>query len=465
MNQILSSIAQTVCPTATAGSFGKARRMPSAARSFFQRRRRPATALTSVLGGAALSALALGSLVGGALAPAAHGQELMRDSLAGADVAEARRPSMEEQNYNLRVGPVRFLASAYAGAEYSDNIGYSENNRISDVLIRFGVNLEAIWNITRLNTLDVNIGIGYLRYVDHPNATNTNILIAPGSQVAFDIYIANTYRINIHDRFDLRQDPIDNPTLSNVTDFARFTNTAGLTLIADYNGVVVTAGYDHFNYLSLNSTFDYLDRSAEQFFGSVVFNIAPRTFLGVEGTAAITNYDRNFNNDSVGGTVGLFLDWTMNPNLRLIARGGYQVANFDTGGQFGDTSDLNSFYANLTIENRLNAYLTQTLSGGRENDLGLTSNYIEVNYVRWNAAWRILRDVSFGTGAFYEHDKESGGPVNETLDRYGFDISLGYSFNQHISALLHYAYVNKDSNQEFRSYYQNRAGIDVNYRF
>ena len=407
----------------------------------------------------------------------------MRDSLAGADVAEARRPSIEEQNYNLKVGPVRFLASAYAGAEFNDNINYSEVNRTSDVLVRFGVNLEAIWNITRLNTLDVTIGVGYLRYIDNPNATDTNVVIAPGSQVAFDLYIANTYRLNFHDRFDLRQDPIDNPTLSNVTDFARFTNTAGVTLVADYNKLVITAGYDHFNYLSLNDTYDFLDRSAEQFFGSIVFNVAPRMYLGVEGTVAVTDYDRNFNNDSVGGTAGLFFDMTVNPNLRFIARGGYQWANFDSpsgpvgltfvpggaafnfNGASGDTSDLNSFYANLTIENRLNAYLTQTLSVGRENALGLTSNFVEINYVRWNAQWRVLNNVSVGTGAFYEHDSESGGIIDETLDRYGFDVSLGYDFNRRFSALFHYAYVNKDSDRAFRSYYQNRVGVDVNYRF
>lgn len=428
-------------------------------------------------------ALALGwAICGGAVSPAGA-QELMRDSLAGADVAEARRTSVEEQNYNLKIGPVRFLASAYAGIEYNDNINYSEVNRIDDALVRFGINVEAIWNITRLNTLDVTLGVGFLRYINHPNATNTNVVIAPGSQVAFDIFIQNTYRLNIHDRFDLRQDPIDNPTLSGVSDFSRFTNTAGITLVADFNKVVVTAGYDHFNYLSLNDDYDYLDRSAEQFFGSVVFNIAPRTYLGIEGTAAITDYDRNFNNDSVGGTVGLFFDMTINPNLRFIARGGWQFANFDSAtgapgrvvvpggviynfnGTNGDNSDLNSFYANLTIENRLNAYVTQTLSLGRENALGLTSNYVEINYIRWNAQWRVLNNFSLGTGAFYEHDSESGGVVDETLDRYGFDLSLGYDITQHLSALFHYAYVNKDSDRAFRSYYQNRVGVDLNYRF
>ena len=416
---------------------------------------------------AAASAALFGAaaLAGTGVPTAARGQELMRDSLAGVDVAEARRPSLEEQNYNLKVGPVRFLFSANAGLEYIDNINYSQVNRTSDVLVRVGFNADAIWNVTNLNTLSLDLGVAFVRYLEHPRAAGTNVVIAPGSQVAFDVFVADIFRLNFHDRFDIRQDPVDNPTLSNVTDFGRFTNTLGVTAIADLNALVLTLGYDHFNYLSLNGRFDYLNRSAEQVFGSAVYALAPRTFVGVEGTFAYTSYDRNFQNDSVGGTIGGYFDITFNPYLRLITRAGYQVASFQTSGRFGDNSDLSGWYGNLTLQNRVNAYLVQSLSAGRENDLGLTSNYIKVSYVRWNAAWNFLRNFSLGTDLFYEHDEESGGLINETLDRYGGGFTLGYQFNFHLSAALHYAYVDKSSDRAFRDYYQNRVGVDVNYRF
>ena len=40
-------------------------------------------------------------------------------------------------DYNLRVGPIRFLAEATGGFEYIDNINYSEHNRQSDEIVRF----------------------------------------------------------------------------------------------------------------------------------------------------------------------------------------------------------------------------------------------------------------------------------------------------------------------------------------
>ncbi len=417
----------------------------------------------------------------------------MRESLAGEDVADTTRiSSVEEQNFNLRVGPIRFLLSATAGFEYIDNISYSQINRESDVVARLALDIRSIWNITRLNTINLDLGIGFVRYIDHPDATNDDFFITPGSQLSFDIYAADIFRINVHDAFQLLQDPVDQPSLSGVTDFARFTNTAGVTLVTDLNTLVLTAGYDHYNYLSLNSNFDYLNRTAEQFLGSAVYQLMPRTFLGVEGTYAITNYDKGVQNDSTGGTIGLYFDITPTPYLRFIARGGYQEAHFsgngtsfdygsDTGiffdngavattpqlgnGAYKDKSDLDTFYGSLTVNHRINAYLSENLSGGRETDLGLTSNYLEVNYVRYNIAWRALSNVTLGGDLFYENDQESGGPYDQHIQRLGGDITVGYQFNLHLSATAHYAYIKKDSSVYLLQYFQNRAGVDVTYQF
>jgi hypothetical protein len=419
-------------------------------------------------------------------------QELMRESLAGADVADTTRASsIEEQNYNLRLGPIRFLLSATAGFEYIDNISYSQVDRESDVVARLALDIRAIWNITRLNTLNLDLGIGFVRYIDHPDATSNDLFITPGSQLAFDVYVADIFRINIHDSFQLLQDPVDQPSLSNVTNFARFTNTAGVTVVGDLNTLVLTAGYDHFNYWALNSDYNYLNRNAEQFLASAVYQIMPRTFLGVEGTYAITDYEQGVQNDSTGGTIGLYFDITPTPYLRFILRGGYQGATFDgngtsfniggnnaayldtviptqpilANGGYKDQSDLNSFYWNFTVNHRINAYLSENLAAGRENDLGLTSNYLEVNYVRYNAAWRALSNVTVGGDLFYENDQESGGPYDQHLERYGGDATLGYQFNLQLSATAHYAYIKKDSDVDLLSYYQNRVGVDVTYQF
>ena len=441
--------------------------------------------------------LAVGCLLGG---PQISAQELMRDSMANPDSAAnvgSTVASNDRTDYNLRIGPVRFLADVSAGIEYIDNINYSDRNRISDEVGRIALNIRTSYDLTRLNTISLNLGIGFVRYFEHPDATSNDLFITPGSQVAFDLYVADTYRFNFHDSFAVLQDPVDNAALSGVTDFGRFINTAGVTGVADYNTVIVTAGYDHTNYVSLNDTYDYLDRNADSVLGSVSVKVAPRTFVGVEATGAYTNYDDTNliqQNDSIGGTAGAFIDITPTPYLRVVARGGYAYTSFDSGGTFSsgrlangelisiigedgineggvvgtrltDKDTLSDFYWSLSVSNRINAYLTNSLSAGREHDFGLTSNYITVNYVRYNIAWRALNNLTLGADAFYENDQESGGLFDEHLQRYGGDITLTYQINLHLSATGHYYGIAKDSDVNGRDYYQNRVGLDVDYRF
>ena len=134
-------------------------------------------------------------------------------------------------------------------------------------------------------------------------------------------------------------------------------------------------------------------------------------------------------------------------------------------GTFGERYSFSRFYYSVTLNNRINAYLTHSLSFGREADLGLISNYVKVDYIRYNIAWRALGNVTLAGDVFYDHDVESGGPYDERINRYGGDISLGYQFNRHLSVAGHYAYIQKDSDAYLRDYYQNRVGLDFDYHF
>src|SRR4029077_20887220 len=85
-------------------------------------------------------------------------QDAVRPSLAGEAASEARRQDIDRIPYNLLLGPVRFRFSATMGVEYNDNINLAEVNEQSDFILRPQVNLDAIWPITQLNTLRLDIG-------------------------------------------------------------------------------------------------------------------------------------------------------------------------------------------------------------------------------------------------------------------------------------------------------------------
>src|SRR4051812_4420382 len=203
---------------------------------------------------------------------------------------------------------MKFRFSATLGVEYNDNINLAEDGSYlfpsvptpilitteaqGSIILRPQVNINALWPITALNTFKIDLGIGYSFYLDHSSYNTNAVLVSPGSQLAFDIFVGD-FRINLHDRFSLQQDPISEAQLSNVADYGRFENLAGISVLWDLNQAVVTVGYDHYNFIAMNSDFDYLDRNADILSGSIGFTPSSTMTIGAEGSVTNTYYDMN----------------------------------------------------------------------------------------------------------------------------------------------------------------------------
>jgi len=423
-------------------------------------------------------------------------QDAIRPSLAGEAAAEARRQSIDNIPYNLQLGPTKLRFSATMGFEYNDNINLSEDAsaylpsiagpvlvttmKQSDFILRPQFNLNLLWPITQLNTFKLDLGVGYAFYLDHSSYNTNSLLLSPGSQLAFDIFVGD-FRINLHNRFSLEQDPVAEASLSNVADYGRFQNTIGLSVLWDLNAAVATIGYDHYNFIATTDEFDYLDRSAEMVNGSIAFTPSSTMSVGLEGAFVVTSYDQDVLNDATNYSAGVFLETQITNYLKLRVAGGYQNINFDNTGLVNDPNNVSDYYANVLLSHRVNPVLTHSLSAGHENQLGVNSNYIRLNYVRHTANWNILYHTLLSTELFYEDANDSGGTgplvapapgvllfnpfVAEHIHRYGGALTLGYQLTHHVTLGLRYQYTQKDSDQPLRDYRQNRVSFDGTYSF
>jgi len=403
-------------------------------------------------------------------ASALFAQDAIRPSLAGEAAAEARRQDVDRIPYNLLLGPIRFRVSATVGVEYNSNINYAEVNEQDDVIIMPNVTIDAIWPMTQLNTLRLDLGIGYRFYLDHSENNTNAILLAPNSQIAFDIFVGD-FRINIHDRMSLQQDPIAQGALSNVADYGRFENTAGISVLWDLNQALVSFGYDHYNFVSITDQFDYLNRNSEIVFASIDFLLSPTIGIGPEANAVWTNYDKMVLNDNEDYSVGGFIEAQITSNLRVRAAGGYQWIDFDRdfvdffGFMARDRGELSDYYVNGLIGHRINSAIRQTLAAGHEAQLGVNSNYISLNYVRHTLTLNVIRGTLLSTEFFFEDADESGGFIDEEFQRWGAAVALGYQLTPHITLGLRYQFTQKDSDVPLRDYDQHRVSLDGTYSF
>ena len=273
--------------------------------------------------------------------------------------------------------------------------------------------------------------------------------------------------------------------MSGVRDYGRFENTAGVSVLWDLNKVLFQVGYDHYNFISVTNAFDYLNRNSEMVQGSLAFIVTPTITIGPEGNAVFTRFDKSVLNDNEDYSVGGFIEAELTNNLKVRAAGGYQWIDFDhnfVNFNFGpfvvvvpDHKDLRDYYVNGLIGHRINAQLSQTLSAGHENQLGVNSNYITLNYVRHTLSWNLIRNTLLSTEFFFEDADESGGfagifsPVplgsGEHFHRIGGAITLGYQLMPHVTLGVRYQGTSKDSDLLLRDYNQNRISVDGTYSF
>jgi hypothetical protein len=381
--------------------------------------------------------------------------------------ADARQQADTSSNYNVKAGPVGVNVTGAVSVQATDNVGLSQTGREGDVIIQPSIDFDSQWKVSELNTLRFNIGIAYSKYLEHSDLDTRSVLLNPGSQVAFDMFIGGVVRLTFHDRFAILQNPLDEPTLSNVARFDRFQNSAGVTGLVDLNDLKFVLGYDHFNFRALDSEFDTLNRSEEQFSASASLALSDALTVGADSSFALVDYQLDYNNNGTTWTAGPFVEAALSSYIKLRLTGGYQGMHFDDNGTSGDVSNFSGWYGVLSVAQRLNQYWSHSLSLGREARIGLDVNFTEFTYARYQANWRVNTRLNAGIEGFYERADESGTALQDSEDshRWGGGLLFNWQLGKKLALALRYQYVKKDSDLALRSYYQNVGTLTLNYDF
>lgn len=405
-------------------------------------------------------------IVLGKIVLTSRAQEALEYSQAGEAAAEAARVDPgQEPYYNVKLGPVLFTFNAGTGVEFNDNINLSETNPEPDIVLRPGVGMTAFWQVTELNSLNLNLGVQYAKYIQQPENDSESILINPGSDLTFDLYVQD-FKFTFYDDFSIEQDPTELIEVSNVAVFTRFQNTGGMIVLWDLNDVELEAGYSYTIFRALDDpVFNFTDRDSQSVTTSATFFVDPSLAVGVSGSGTFSTYQESFLNDSVVWQPGVFVDWQASQYITVSIATGMQIGDFSDTGAVDDDSSLGAPFATLTVNHRLNQYVNLALAAGHEANQSLESNYYELTYVRLAADWAILKDISLGTDIFYEHAPTSGGILSEDIHRYGGGITLNYAITEKLTTGLEFRHIERESSAALRDYSQNAILFNLDYDF
>src|SRR5664280_362185 len=394
----------------------------------------------------------------------ASAQEALKNSLAGQAAAEARTLQQQAQPYTFKTGDFKLLVTPSLGLDWNDNVRLSKDNAEDDFILKPAVALNASYPLTAYNLLSLSVTFGYDKYFNHNDLSRWQV--ESGSEVSFDVYVKDLW-INFHDRVSYSQDAATEAAVANTGSYGTFQNTAGLSGTWDLQDITLSLGYDHQNYLSTSSQFDYTDHSSEMIVTRAGLKVHPKLTLGVEGTFSPTTYDQKVLNDNKAYSGGVYGDWRPGVYFSVQPRFGYTIYDFEQTSAFIKAQNQNAWYADLTVAHHPTEVVNYSLSAGHELRLGIESDLIEDWYIRPNINWSVLKDVTLQTSLFYEHGKEGGGRLGSSLednyDWYGGGLTLSYEPVKSFRLSLNYRLTLRSSTAASREYTQNLIGLMATY--
>lgn len=143
-----------------------------------------------------------------------------------------------------------------------------------------------------------------------------------------------------------------------------------------------------------------------------------------------------------------------------------------------DTTDLNDYYFNLTIANRLTSRISQALTLGHESSLNTNTNFITADFVSYGISFIAWKGSRLSISTYYEDAEESGGleefeirdnrivsavSTREDIEQYGVDVYWTHQLTSRMRLGLGCHVGNVDSSRFGGDYLETGYNIDINY--
>lgn len=415
------------------------------------------------------------------------GQEATRLSMAGAAAAEAQHQAASTIGYyNLRLGNLALRFTAGAGVQYNDNIHLSNTHREGDEIFTPNLDMAIHLPVTEKNSLDISLGAGYSAYLNNPDMNQ--FFITPGSGLLYNIYVGD-FVINLHERVTVTENGYQNPAVNNGGNNATLQNTVGSSVTWDLNQVVLMAGYDHGNSMSIGASQGIPDSSTENVFINAGFHVRPELTVGLEAGGSSVTYsqpDKKFAStpDTQQWSVGAFGKMQISEYMNAELHAGYsELLPGSTAATFNNTntpSGTNSvstgistgistgtsggLYFGLSLTHRVNQWLDYTLSADRSQDLQTSGQPYTTETVRLSPNWKFFEKYSLSTPFWWTQGTQYYYQAN-TYDQYGGGLNIGRQITEKLSSTLSYQYIQETSAFASLNYTVNIISLNFAYRF
>lgn len=378
--------------------------------------------------------------------------------------------------YNLKYRDIKVDLSGQIGGSFSDNVNYSEANKIDDFSYLGGANIRAYYQPSRVAAINFDLFLGYQGYIDTDELNS--LVIRPGSEFRIERRIGQI-KVGFYDQVGVELDPTrkayisgDAATLGGnaALEWRRIYNTAGFGLTWQPTRAFHTeSAYEFKLDRSLSDTFKSLDNDNHVFKSGAYYDFSRFIGAGIEGEYGIRDYtDRNLansQNDSDSFDVGPVVTIRPDEFTDIEVKAYYSEIDYSSTGAIADTENFEGLTFSAELKNRPMRNFTHQIGAYKTVDDGFGTNFAEQTSVGYGLTSEFARGVLGMIETRYVWLETSGGVFAEDANLFSINASVTKQLTKKSHVTISYGYFNKDSELAGRDYQQNLISVLINYDF
>jgi hypothetical protein len=378
--------------------------------------------------------------------------------------------------YNISIGSGGLNFSAGFRTMYVDNVYLSYTNVRDDVILVPECDLAAFFPIGLSNSLACDIGLAYYDYLKNSRLNSSTPAVNPNSQLTFNLRTGD-FTIGFDESFSYQVLPFYETqnqfyNLYNTAQFRRFDNLLGTTVKWDLRDLVVTAAYHHDNFWSDGGHYSYIDHASEIFNTDATLKLSRMVAAALEASGSLNNYGNNSIYNTSRARVGPALRLDVSEFITIRAGAGYERINFDSSPAGAlDLGSQDTYYAYGKIDHRITQFLSQSIAGSHDNQIGFNAANLEGTHLIYSLNWQPTRTLTVSPYVSANWYNESDGPnassrlYHEQFTFVHAGIEAARQFGRHWRGKLSWNYNSIDANITYDGYAQNIAIAEITYQF
>lgn len=385
-------------------------------------------------------------------------------------------PAADKDHANFKIGDFEFDLTGTFTTEYNDNIlSLPKSGAVSDLILTPGLNFGGVWNLSRANTLHLDLNMGYQVYVKHPELSSINnfLNMGPNNRLALKMKMG-AFTVTPYDSLGFSTDAtnvsgVNAATAVNgkPTTYARFINEIGVDILWAMNRKVEP-------YLKIfrSDTIPFKSRAFEfnkshTYTANPGFNYLCATNLkmGIDFVASKNKYATNFQNSSNSFSLGPTINWSITPAMNFSGGVNYVIYQFKGDGHNQDSTQPKSLQWNLSFVHTPRANLQYSVFTSQSENYGYTSNTTRTRDTGISIQWRCLKRTTVRCAFVYGKGQDSGGISPEKYKNLTSGFGLDFAFTPRMTLSFDYEHTKKTSNIDIGDFVQNRIIFGLAYDF